>query len=133
MVDTSRQTTAQSVVKGNQHSYDYQQWVKYSQQNAQNYYNNRDLKEGENNSLAITEDWKADMEERQLGGNDMSQFLIKKGYQICPEYETCKYYQNLCKAGIDDTLEEYFECTEVESNNGQAAYIGPHCGEDGRT
>ena len=109
----------------------YQQWVQYSQQNAQNYYNNRDLKEGETNSLAITEDWKADMEERQLG--DMSQFLINKGYKICPEYETCKYYQNLCKAGIEDTLEEYFECTEVERNNGQAAYIGPHCGEDGRT
>lgn len=34
---------------------------------------------------------------------------------------------------MEEGYSEYFECTEVERNNGQVAYIGPHCAEDGFT
>lgn len=78
---------------------------------------------------SIDEEWKEDFEHlrRQRELNDINY------YSVCPEYDTCKYYSNLCKAGIDDALEEYFECTQVERKNGRIAYIGPHCSEDGKT
>eukprot|EP00804_Cyclotella_cryptica_P003347 CCRYP_012836-RA/>CCRYP_012836-RA protein AED:0.38 eAED:0.39 QI:0/1/0.66/1/1/1/3/44/673 len=76
----------------------------------------------------IDEDWKEDFENlRQRDLKDINY------YAVCPEYDTCKYYSNLCKAGIDDALEEYFECTQVERKNGRIAYIGPHCSEDGKS
>lgn len=34
---------------------------------------------------------------------------------------------------MDDSYSEYFECTQVERNNGMIAYVGPHCAEDGMT
>ena len=52
-------------------------------------------------------------------------------YGACPEYDTCAEYQNF--GGMDDSYSEYFECTEIERNNGQVAYIGLHCAEDGYT
>ena len=54
-------------------------------------------------------------------------------YRVCPEYNTCSSYKTLCEEEIDETLTQYFECSEMESNNGQVAYIGPHCAEDGFT
>jgi len=54
-------------------------------------------------------------------------------YEVCPEYSTCSMYKTLCEEEIDETLTEYFECAEVEGSNGQVAYVGPHCAEDGFT
>lgn len=75
--------------------------------------------------------WKDDLESedfkkahRELGFNP---------WNICPEYDTCRYYGNSCQQGVDDSLTQYFECTEVESSNGQIAYLGPKCSEDGAT
>lgn len=90
----------------------YNKWI-----NAQG----RDLE-----AKSIDEDWREEFE-RHLGGYEMDY------YGSCPEYDTCKSFKNVCNAGIDDTLEEYFECTEVQRNNGMVAYIGPHCSEDGKT
>ena len=54
-------------------------------------------------------------------------------HQQCYEYDTCMIYENLCDGEPEDDFSEYFECTQVESNNGQIAYVGPHCGGDGYT
>ena len=51
-------------------------------------------------------------------------------YDACPEYDTCKYYKNV---GYTDDYSQWFGCTEVEKNNGQVAYVSPHCAEDGQT
>ena len=51
-------------------------------------------------------------------------------YDACPEYDTCKYYKNV---EYTDEYSQWFGCTEVEKNNGQVAYVSPHCAEDGRT
>ncbi|KAL7508341.1 hypothetical protein ACHAXN_005428 [Cyclotella atomus] len=81
--------------------------------------------------LDIDEDWEADFERllEESGERDLAETY----YAQCPEWDTCKSYKNVCGAGIDDTLEQYFECTEVERNNGMIAYIGPHCSDDGTT
>ena len=47
---------------------------------------------------------------------------------VCEEYDTCREYNQLNE---EDEFSEYFECTEVERNNGQVAYVGPTCGADG--
>jgi len=60
-------------------------------------------------------------------------------YEACPEYDLCSEYQNVqayLEEGEDDDgddITQFFECTEVERNNGNVAYIGPHCAEDGFT
>ena len=51
-------------------------------------------------------------------------------YNACPEFDTCAAYEQV--SFVDD-YSEYFECTEVERSNGQVAYIGPHCAQDGFT
>jgi hypothetical protein len=77
--------------------------------------------------------WKDDLESeefakhRELGYNP---------YNTCPEYDTCRLYQNVCNGGVDDSLTQYFTCTEVQrnnnnGNNNNVAYIGPHCASDG--
>ena len=92
----------------------YQKWMKWAQSNRK--------------MLDITEDgWKRELEN---SARDLGDF---NPLNICEEYNTCKIYDNICGGGIDDELEEYFECTEVERNNGQVAYIGPHCASDGVT
>ena len=94
----------------------YQQWM-----NSQG--RGRDLKEFKDPS------WKEDVDalegdfswnaHRELGG--------------CPGIDSCWTYKNICGNDIETEFEEYFECTEVERNNGMIAYIGPHCGQDGKT
>jgi hypothetical protein len=62
-------------------------------------------------------------------------------YKYCPEYDTCHLYQNVCNGGVDDSLTQYFTCTEIQRNNNNnnnnnsnnVAYIGPHCASDGVT
>ena len=67
------------------------------------------------------DDFKASSDEhRNLGGY----------YGACPEYDTCSEYRTI--KFVDD-MSGYFECTEVEKANGQVAYVGPHCAEDGFT
>ena len=92
----------------------YQQWLKSGQQEY------RKLKAKSDST------WKDELpsDHRRLGFNV---------YNICPEYDTCSYYQVGCKNGLDETYSQYFECTEVERNNGQVVYIGPRCSEDGAT
>lgn len=79
---------------------------------------------------SIDEDWESDFDRLLTEVNDRD---LAAYYGQCPEWDTCKSYNSVCNAGIDDTLEQYFECTEVERNNGMVAYIGPHCGGDGKT
>lgn len=52
-------------------------------------------------------------------------------YEGCPEYDTCAEYQNV--PDFDETYSQYFTCTQVQRNNGNVAYLAPHCGEDGFT
>lgn len=106
----------------------YQAWLKQGGQQ------NRKLKHKSDSS------WMDDLEgeefqktQRDLGNNDDDDQVWVKAYDICPEYDTCRYYQNSCKQGVDDSLTQYFECTQVERSNGNSAYIGPHCGADGIT
>ena len=88
----------------------YSQWMKNM--------GGRDLNED------ITyEQWHQDYSRRELGNF----------YNACPEYDLCVTYNNVCGNGLDDDLTEYFECTEVEKNNGMVAYVGPRCAEDGFT
>lgn len=77
--------------------------------------------------------WKEDLSSedfvkahRELGYNP---------YNTCPEYDTCSLYQNVCNGELDDSLTQYFTCTEVQrnNNNNNVAYIGPHCASDGIT
>ena len=77
------------------------------------------LKNGGGRHLSF-EDFKASEEHRNLGGY----------YGACPEYDTCAEYQ---KIKFVDKWSGYFECSEVEKANGQIAYVGPHCAEDGFT
>ena len=67
------------------------------------------------------EQWRQHYSSRELGDY----------YSVCPEYDLCVTYNNVCGHGLDDDLTEYFKCTEVQRNNGMVAYIGPHCAEDG--
>lgn len=70
---------------------------------------------------------------RELGGNTDGGQANPKFYNVCPEYDTCAEYTNYCEKEMDAGYSQYFECTEVERNNGQVAYIGPHCASDGFT
>ena len=93
----------------------YQEWL----ENGDNMWdddNNRNLK---------YEEFKATVKHRELNNKNSNY------YKQCPEYDTCTEYQQTCKNGIQDEYSDYFECTEVEKANGQVAYIGPHCAEDG--
>jgi hypothetical protein len=78
---------------------------------------------------SIDEDWKEDFERHE----DDRELKDINYYAACPEYDTCKYYKNLCKAGFDSSIEKYFTCTKVQRSNGRDAYIGPHCSDDGST
>lgn len=94
----------------------YQSWLNSNQ---------RDLQ-----AKTIDQDWKEDME-RHLTSEEIRK--LGNVYGTCPEYDTCKYYQKTCGNDLDDALTQYFECTQVERNNGMTAFIGPHCGQDGKT
>jgi hypothetical protein len=94
----------------------YQNWLQQ---------NNRDLKE-----KTINENWQEDFD-RHLSVADKRE--LGDIYSTCPEYDTCKYYKDTCGYETDDSLTQYFECTEVNGNNGMVAYIGPHCAEDGKS
>jgi len=98
----------------------------------------RDLKEGEEAEVSFEEFKNSpehqDQAARDLGGNVNGGHANGKFYHICPEYDTCSVYNNVCGGNPDGyELTEYFECTEVEKNNGQKAYVGPHCSSDGFT
>ena len=78
----------------------------------------------------------SEISEAEVWMEELHQNARKLDYtSACPEYETCQYYKNLCKQGIDEDVEAYFECAEAENQyNGMTAYIGPHCSkEDGYT
>jgi len=68
---------------------------------------------------------------RNLGGNLNGGLSNPIYYEACPEYDTCSEYLNICEKDQKDDLTEYFECTEVEGNNGQISYLGPHCHANG--
>mmetsp|Transcript_11153 Transcript_11153/g.23711 ORF Transcript_11153/g.23711 Transcript_11153/m.23711 type:complete len:703 (+) Transcript_11153:199-2307(+) len=91
------------------------------------------LENGGDNSRKLTfEEFKNSEEHRNLGNDDDDE-IDEDYYKVCPEYDTCSEYQFMCNNGFEDDYSEYFECTEVESKNGNVAYIGPHCSEDGFT
>eukprot|EP00804_Cyclotella_cryptica_P010924 CCRYP_018989-RA/>CCRYP_018989-RA protein AED:0.19 eAED:0.19 QI:0/0.66/0.5/1/1/1/4/310/718 len=94
----------------------YQQWIKSQGRKLE--------------MKSIDQDWKDDLE-RHLSEEEVRK--LGNVYNTCPEYDTCKYYKNICQNGLDDTLTQYFECTEVQRNNGIVAYVGPHCASDGKT
>mmetsp|Transcript_22476 Transcript_22476/g.45035 ORF Transcript_22476/g.45035 Transcript_22476/m.45035 type:complete len:721 (+) Transcript_22476:161-2323(+) len=99
----------------------YQQWLQWSKN--QNYdYNQRKLPAYEDK-----EAWQRELEtmRRELGDFD--------ALSVCPEYNACKIYEDVCGEDIDSEYAEYFECTAVENKYGQVAYVGPHCAEDGVT
>jgi len=58
-------------------------------------------------------------------------------HTVCPEYENCKTYQDVCNGDEynngDFDFTDYFECTEFTKKNGKTAFIGPHCAADGET
>jgi len=74
-----------------------------------------------------------DDENAQQNGRDDDDAVDPTYYKVCPEYNTCSSYKTLCEEEIEETFTQYFECTEMESSNGQIGYIGPHCAEDGFT
>ena len=78
------------------------------------------LKNGGDARRLSFDDFKASDEHRNLGGY----------YGSCPEYDTCSEYRTI--KFVDD-MSGYFECSEVEKANGQVAYVGPHCADDGFT
>ncbi|KAL7462349.1 hypothetical protein ACHAXS_002730 [Conticribra weissflogii] len=96
----------------------YQKWMKWAKN--QNY--GRKLP-----AYDDKEAWQRELEtmKRELGDFD--------ALSVCPEYNACKIYEDVCGGDIDSDYAEYFECTEVENKYGQVAYIGPHCAEDGVT
>lgn len=99
----------------------YQKWLNWSKN--QNYDNNQ-------RKLPAYEDkeaWQRELEtmQRELGDFD--------ALAVCPEYNACKVYDDVCDHDIDSDYAEYFDCTEVENKYGQVAYVGPHCAEDGVT
>jgi hypothetical protein len=96
------------------------------------------LKNGGNNRKLSYEEFKNSDEreqiERELGGDIYGGQANGKYYNVCPEYDTCTEYKNLCdNNSIDEHLTEYFTCTAVQKNNGVQAYVGPHCAKDGFT
>jgi hypothetical protein len=94
----------------------YQVWMK-------NGYGQRHLKE--RSDLSFLDDLESEdfqKAHRELGYNK---------YAACPEYDICHSYSKTCQAGLDNSIEEYFECTQVQKSNGQTAYVGPHCAADG--
>jgi len=96
----------------------YQVWMK-------NGYSGRHLKE--RSDLSFLDDLETEdfhTAHRELGYNK---------YAACPEYDICHSFSQICKTGLDDTLTEYFDCTQVQKSNGQTAYMGPHCSADGVT
>jgi len=88
------------------------------------------LEHGGNNRKLSYDEFKNSEEGRELYYNPN---VDKNFYKVCPEYNTCSEYAYTCKQGMDQSYVEYFECTEMERNNGQTAYIAPHCAEDGFT
>jgi len=67
------------------------------------------------------EDFKNDPEvERMLGGFD-------------PEWYSCVVYSQACDAGFQDDYSDFLQCSEVQKNNGMAAYTQATCAEDGET
>ena len=67
------------------------------------------------------------------GQDDDHQRPSENWYKVCPEYNTCSQFKTICDDEMQVDYEDYFECTEVEANNGRVAYIGPHCLDDGFT
>jgi len=107
----------------------YQTWLQNGGENKYGY-------ENYNNNRKLTfEEFRNSEEHRNLGNDDDDDDdeIDEDYYQVCPEYDTCSEYKTMCNNGFEDNYSEYFECTEVESNNGNVAYIGPHCSEDGFT
>jgi len=86
-----------------------------------------------NRKLMSFEDFKASKEHGQLRHLSDQHRELGNYYNVCPEYDTCSEYQNMCGNGMDDSYTEYFECTAVSGNNDRVAYVGPHCAEDGFT
>ena len=90
---------------------------------------------GQNNRKLTYEEFKSSDKHqkaaRELGGNINGGLANQQYYDVCPEYDTCAEYQIF--GGMDESYTEYFECTEIERNNGQVAYISPHCAENGFT
>lgn len=95
------------------------------------------LKNGGNNRQLSYDEFKSSDErqhmERELGGDVYGGQAYGKYYNVCPEYDTCTEYKNMCGNDIDEHLTQYFTCTEVTKNNGVSAYVGPHCAKDGFT
>ena len=70
------------------------------------------------------DEWRRSLNDREL----------ESIYQdACPEFNACKVYEDVCDQDsfLDDAYSEYFECTEIERDNGMVAYIGPIYGPDG--
>ena len=68
--------------------------------------------------------------EDSLSFEEFKESQEHRGLCGCAEYDTCRYYMKISEV---DEYSEWFECTEVERNNGQVAYVAPHCAEDGQT
>lgn len=83
----------------------------------------RDLKDFSDSS------WKDDIE--NLDG-DFS-WNVHRELGGCPGINSCWSYKKVCNNGAESDFEDYFECTEVERNNGMTVYVGPHCASDGFT
>lgn len=63
-------------------------------------------------------------------GKYLQPYYCNTYYTVCPEYDTCAQYQQV---KLIDDYSTYFECAQVSKNNGQTAYVGPHCADDGFT
>ena len=63
-------------------------------------------------------------------GKYLQPYYCQTYYTACAEYDTCAQYQKIQQI---DYYSTYFECTQVTKNNGQTAYVGPHCASDGFT
>lgn len=94
----------------------YKQWLN-SQGRA------RDLKEFGDMT------WKDDVDALE---NDFS-WNAHRALGGCPGIDSCWSYKNICGGDASTDFEDYFECTEVERNNGMSVYVGPHCAKDGFT
>ena len=124
----------------------YQQWLDDGGQ----YRDDDDDDDGRRRKLVTFDDFKNSEEHRDLRNYDDDN-VNANFYKVCPEYDTCAEYFTMCEQqaaededddddddadqqqGVDDHLTEYFVCTEMENNNGQVVYVGPHCAEDGFT
>ena len=61
---------------------------------------------------------------------------LESTYQdACPAFDAPKVHEDVCDQDsfFDEAYSEYFECTEIERDNGMVAYIGPICGLDGES